>query len=136
MLKGPPLSGHARLLAGVATLALLAGGGAWAAEPAPASADAAKAQPCQTGCVPGAGRPLLTPAQERAIEQNDVLGENGFYLESNELVDDRENARFLARGEVEARYQGRIVRADEVEYRPQTGLVVARGNARDRKSVV
>jgi LPS-assembly protein len=127
MLQGPTPSGHARLLAGVAALALLAGGGARAAEPAPT----VKAQACQTGCVPGAaGRRLPSEAQQRQVERNDVLGEDGFYLESDELIDDRENKRFIARGEVEARYQGRIVRADEVEYRTPTGLVIARGNAR------
>jgi LPS-assembly protein len=57
------------------------------------------------------------------------LGEDGFYLESDELIDDGENNRVIARGSVEARYQGRTLRAEEVEYRTTTGVVVATGNA-------
>jgi LPS-assembly protein len=118
-----------RLLASVALLALSAGA-AWAVEPSTPPAETA-VKTCQAGCIPEADR-VRPPSRgaQAAIARRDVLGEEGFYLESNELVDDRDNERFIARGEVEARYQGRVVRADEVEYRTRTGLVVARGNAR------
>lgn len=116
---------RARLLAGVGALSLLAFG---VAEAAPQTAgkaiSTARTAPCQ-GCVPTPPIPANAPAPTG----QDALGENGFYLESDELIDDRENQRWIAKGDVEARYQGRTIRAQEVEYRTRTGLVVARGNA-------
>ena len=59
---------------------------------------------------------------------DDGLNGGGFYLEANELVDDETTQVISAHGQVEARYQGRVVRADEVTYDPKTGIVTAKGD--------
>ena len=105
-------------------LALCAGA---AQAASPAAADGKPVKTCQAGCAPDG--PLVPPEVVRAAARDDVLGQDGFYLEADEVVDDQESYRYIARGQVEARYQGRTVRADEVEYRTRTGLVIARGNA-------
>ena len=113
-----------RLLAGAAALALAAVLGPPALAQAPGRAGA----PCQS-CVPDTTpRVVDEDANERAARA-DLLGEDGFYLESDELIDDGENRRVIARGSVEARYQGRTLRARELEYSTETGVVIARGDA-------
>jgi LPS-assembly protein len=112
-----------RLLAGTAALALLsATAGPTLAQDKPQTA------PCQT-CVPDTRPASVDTDANEAAARADVLGEDGFYLESDELIDDGENQRVIARGSVEARYQGRTLRAREVEYRTETGVVIARGDA-------
>ena len=44
------------------------------------------------------------------------------------MVDDEANHTVIANGAVEARYQGRVVRASEVTYNQQSGVVTARGD--------
>src|SRR5689334_2045276 len=46
--------------------------------------------------------PTVTPPP------NDELG-SGFYIEANELIDDEQQHTVTAKGEVEARYQGRVL---------------------------
>ncbi len=59
----------------------------------------------------------------------DGLREDGFYLEADTVGEDRPNHLVIARGNVQARYQGRTLRAQEIIYNTETGLVTARGNA-------
>jgi LPS-assembly protein len=59
----------------------------------------------------------------------DGLGQNGFYLETDTLVRDDRNDIWTAEGSVEARYQGRVVRADKLVYNVATGVVSADGHA-------
>lgn len=99
---------RARLLGGAAALVLAA-----------AAADAASAQ---TAPAP--------PAAEAPAPELGVLGEEGVYLEANELTENDETGVVTARGAVEARNEGRTVRAEEVEYTRSTGRVFARGNVR------
>ena len=77
-----------------------------------------------------AQQPLVTipaaPAPSPAVD--DGLGDTGYYLESDLLIRDDANQKMIARGEVEARYQGRTLRADEVVYDTKTDVVTAHGH--------
>jgi len=69
------------------------------------------------------------PPKTTPIPQpDDGLSGGGFYLEANELVDDDQNHVVSAHGQVEARYQGRVVRANDVVYDTATGVVTANGD--------
>ena len=59
----------------------------------------------------------------------DGLREDGVFLEAATVGQDRTNKTIFARGNVEARYRGRTVRAEEVIFETETGVVTARGNA-------
>jgi len=91
---------RARLLAGVAALCLAVAAPAFAQTPAP-----------------------TTPATPDALEPG------AFYLEANEIAANDQAKTVTARGDVEVRYQGRTLRAQEVTYDQNTGVVTARGEA-------
>ena len=55
-------------------------------------------------------------------------GQQAFYLEADKLVDDDRANRWTAHGQVEARYQGRTLRAKSVDLRHRTGVVTANGD--------
>src|SRR5438309_3618605 len=76
-----------------------------------------------------AQQPLVTipAAPAPAPAADDGLGDTGYYLESDLLIRDDANQKMIARGEVEARYQGRTLRADEVVYDTKTDVVTAHG---------
>ena len=57
----------------------------------------------------------------------DGLGDNGFYLEADTLIRDETDGPIIARGQVEARYNGRVVRAQEITYDRATGAATAKG---------
>ncbi|HYE43637.1 MAG TPA: LPS assembly protein LptD, partial [Caulobacteraceae bacterium] len=70
------------------------------------------------------------PMQSAAPVGADGLREDGFYLEADQVAEDRSGTRrIIARGNVQARYQGRTLRANEIVYETETGVVTARGNA-------
>jgi len=94
--------------------AVLLAGAAWLALAGSAQAQ----QPLAT--IPAA------PAPPPAVD--DGLGDTGYYLESDLLIRDDANQKMIARGDVEARYQGRTLRADEVIYDTKTEVVTAHGN--------
>ncbi len=50
------------------------------------------------------------------------------FLEARELIDDAQNERYIARGDVEAHFEGRILKADTLYYYPQTRRVHAIGS--------
>jgi LPS-assembly protein len=58
----------------------------------------------------------------------DTLGQRGLYVEANELIQDDANHRVTAQGEVEARYQGKVIRADQLTYDTATGVLEVKGN--------
>jgi LPS-assembly protein len=58
---------------------------------------------------------------------DDGLRGGGFYLEANELIEDDTHHTITARGAVEARYQDRVLRADQLVYNSTTGVVTATG---------
>jgi LPS-assembly protein len=57
-----------------------------------------------------------------------VLGDKGFYLEADTIVRDDENHNWTAKGSVEARYNGKVLRTDQLDYNQSNGVVTARGN--------
>jgi LPS-assembly protein len=72
---------------------------------------------------------MMTPPPKPATPApDDGLKGGGFYLEADTLVQDDANHRVIAEGSVEARYRGRTLRADELDYQRDTGIVTARGN--------
>ena len=86
--------------------------------------------------APGSPRPMLQadvkplkPAPVVRPPVDDGLGQIGFYLEADTLVRDDPHNTWTARGKVEARYQGRTLRGEEVIYNVATGVVVANGHA-------
>jgi len=68
-----------------------------------------------------------SPAKPAGIAPDDGLSGGGFYIEADRLVDDDANDRVIAKGDVEARYQGRVLRAVEVDYNRRTGVITAHG---------
>lgn len=66
--------------------------------------------------------PTRLPAADEGLEGA------GFYMEADEIIDAEQVHMVTARGGVEARYQGRVLRADEVDYDTQTGIATAKGN--------
>ncbi|MFN3229577.1 MAG: LPS-assembly protein LptD [Asticcacaulis sp.] len=84
----------------------------------------------------------------RQVFRKDLIGPDGLvpdglYIEANQIIqsgqdDDDADKVVTAKGDVEARYRNRLIRAQEVVYNSTNGLVVARGNAaviNDDKSV-
>jgi LPS-assembly protein len=67
--------------------------------------------------------PVITPPPP-----DEGLAGGGFYIEADELIQDDADHTVTARGQVEARYQGRTLRADEVTYDSLTGVVTANGH--------
>jgi len=116
-------SAKLRLLYGAAAAALCAG----AAEAQPAPDPETPLATCQN--VLCREPPALVASAAAGDATADGLGPDGVYLEADTLTEDGATRVYVARGSVEARYQGRVVRADEVTYQRTTGVVTARGNA-------
>ncbi len=91
---------------------------------APGMADAAPKAPAAIPTInpPAPVGPSAAPAPD------DGLAGGGFYIEADELSQDETTNKVVAKGHVEARYNGRTLRADQVIYDSATGAVVARGN--------
>jgi LPS-assembly protein len=100
----PPAPWRAALLAGAAALALAA----------PAAAQTAAETTAEA-----------LPMPRLAID--DGLGPDGFYLEADTLVGERQGDLVTAAGSVEARYRGRVLRAETVTYDLQAGVGTAKG---------
>ncbi|MCW5723594.1 MAG: LPS-assembly protein LptD [Maricaulaceae bacterium] len=70
---------------------------------------------------------MLAPAAAYA-QTAAPAGDGRVFIEADTLVEVRETGVYIARGQVRARHENRTLYADELEYRPETGRVVARGN--------
>ncbi len=132
------------LLGGAAVLAWSSAAGAALAQgaaPLPA-APAAPAAPATRGQTLGnfnsqtrasSDQDLLksnaAPPRPADTTADQLLGSDAFYMEADTVVRDDENHTWTARGGVEARYQGRVLRANEVIFNQNTGVVTARGEA-------
>jgi len=68
------------------------------------------------------------PPPVTAAPTDDGLGQHGFYMEANSLTRDDKNNVWIARGQVEVRYQGRVLRGDEVIYNVGAGSVTVNGH--------
>jgi LPS-assembly protein len=80
-----------------------------------------------TASEAAAQAPVATAPPAAAERGPDGLRPDGAALESDLMIEDRAARTWTARGDVEARYQGRTVRAQEVTYQTVTGVVTARG---------
>jgi LPS-assembly protein len=97
-----------RLLAGAAAVALVG------ATPIAARAQLFARTPSPAPLPPG-------PADQ-------ALGKDGFYLEADTVTRDDEHHTITARGSVEARYNGKVLRADQLDDDQTTGVITARGD--------
>ncbi|MGI9169706.1 MAG: LPS-assembly protein LptD [Caulobacteraceae bacterium] len=70
------------------------------------------------------------PAAPVAAPADDGLAGGGFYLEADSLIRDEARHSVIAEGSVEARYKGRVLRADRVDYDSASGIVTARGHVK------
>ena len=86
---------------------------------APAEAQVVRSRIMQTP-PPGAAKPAA----------DDGLAGGGFYLEADAVTQNEDTHHVVADGGVEARYKGRVLRADHVDYDSQSGEVVASGGVR------
>jgi len=105
--KGPRVARYWGL-AGVCASSLLAAGSALAA--------------------PSLAKIITQPSKPAAPAADDGLKGGGFYLEADTLVDDDGHHTVIAEGSVEARYNGRVLRSDELDYNRDTGVVTAHGH--------
>ncbi len=71
--------------------------------------------------------PVPNAAKPSAVD--DGLGDDGFYLEADVVIRDDANKTIAAQGDVEARYQGRTIRAQQLVYDTKTGIITAKGKA-------
>lgn len=77
-----------------------------------------------------AGASLAAPAPASPPPAEDGLTPDQLYLEADTVARDSETGRTTARGNVQARFQGRTLTADEVIFEPANRLIRARGSVR------
>lgn len=108
-----------------ARLRLLAGAGlfALAATTAVAQTPDVSAEP--DGAITTAESAVASPVAAPSADA--ALADRGFYMEANEIIRNDNTKTWNAKGEVEVRYEGRTLRADDVLYDSKTGVVTARG---------
>ncbi|HUZ13798.1 MAG TPA: LPS assembly protein LptD [Caulobacteraceae bacterium] len=58
----------------------------------------------------------------------DGLAGGGFFIQADRLIQNEADHTVTAQGHVEARYRGRVLRADQVTYDSATGIVAAKGH--------
>ena len=93
------------------------------------------------GAAPAPFVPLLAPATPKAAPPpqadaapgdapmaEQLIGDGAFYMEADTMIRDDQAKTWTARGSVEARYNGRTLRADEVIFNATTDVTTARGN--------
>ncbi len=67
-------------------------------------------------------------AQTSPVAEAETFFESGgVYLDADQVISERDTGRYIARGNVEARYEARVLRAGEVIYEPETGRAFASG---------
>lgn len=92
------------------------------------AATAAMAQPVSSGgsgLLPG--EPVAAAAPQSAPAADAIMPGDAFYMEADEVVRDDAAQTWKATGQVEARYQGRTLRANQLTYDAKTGVVNAVG---------
>jgi LPS-assembly protein len=128
MTDGPGLRDRfrTRLWAGAALMALIVAPLAWAPSVALAADPNNPDSGSSTITSSMTGPSAAEAARPRPVDEG--LGERGFYLETDLLIRDGVAKTVTAQGGVEARYQGRTLRADQVVYDTVRGVVTARGH--------
>jgi len=81
-----------------------------------------------TGPVLAQDFAAIPTAPAAPAASDDGLGDSGFYLESDSLIQDDANQVVSAEGDVEVRYRGRTLRARSLIYDIRSGLITARGS--------
>ena len=71
---------------------------------------------------------LPAPPAKPVAAPDDGLSGGGFYIEADVLTQNDTTHHVTASGSVEARYKGRVLRADSVDYDTRSQIVVARGH--------
>lgn len=102
----------------------------------PAQAQTSRATITPVGAGPGRAavsvsqEPPHAPAPgEHGPVAPDGLTQDQLLVEAEQVVEDQSRHLLTARGSVQARYQGRTLRADEIIYDTESGLVTANGHA-------
>ncbi len=72
--------------------------------------------------------PVVRPVRPADVSADQLMGDQAFYMEADTVVGDDERKIWTARGSVEARYQGRTLRANELIYNTVNGVVTVRGD--------
>ncbi len=62
------------------------------------------------------------------ISADQLMDNQAFYMEADTVIRDDGGHTWTAKGGVEARYQGRTLRADEVDYNTDNGVITAKGD--------
>jgi len=73
----------------------------------------------------GLAAPVASAQPDNAVRRGDAV-----YLDADQLIEDRGQGVWIARGAVRMRSDDRVLLADEIEYRPADGRVTARGDVR------
>jgi LPS-assembly protein len=119
-----------RLLAGAAMLFACAGPAFGQASTTTPASIPERAPPApEPAPIPTRAPSTPAPAAAPGVKGPDGLAEGGLYLEAETLTEDRENEVLTARGNVQARYNERTIRANEIVYERRTGIVRAKGKA-------
>ena len=100
--------GAAALMGGAAVLTLV-----------PSEALAQRARSAASKAAASASKPPPTPGDAAPVD---------IFIEADELIDDRDKKVITASGHVQARYQGRTLRAQTMIYDTVTGVAVAHGD--------
>ncbi len=79
-------------------------------------------------CAHAQGLGRKTSQAAAPATATDGLGPRDVYIEADSLVDNRDKKVVSAEGHVEARYQGRTLKANSLTYDSVTGVAVAHGN--------
>lgn len=88
-----------------------------------------RSAPAKFGLLAGAAwLALAASAHAQTPPPADGLGEDRLFMEADQVVRDDASQTATARGEVEVRYRGRTLRADELVYDEAAGVIRARGN--------
>ncbi len=129
VLKKGLLAGALALALGCATPALLVAPAFAQVQSPPAEVRPLSAQPATVAPEAAAQAPSAVHVDAPAPPAVDeLMKDTAFYVEADTLIRDDRAHTWTARGSVEARYNGRTLRADEVIYNALTGVSVARGN--------
>jgi LPS-assembly protein len=72
--------------------------------------------------------PAAKPTPLASVTADQLMSNQAFYMEADTVIRDDAGHNWTAKGSVEARYQGRTLRADEVDYNTDNGVIKAKGD--------
>ena len=95
----------------------------------PNGAHAQASAPAATVSIQADGPPRPANRQAHGPQGPDGLSHDELYLEADSVTEDQTHHLLSARGSAQARYQGATLRAKEVIYNTESGVVTANGSA-------